>query len=65
MASKPRFNLPVFPQHVIAALGHPWLCGTGASCPAQRANNRELCFSGNGDSHRYLDDLREAAPADL
>lgn len=27
----------------------------------QRGNNREPCFYGDGDYHRYLDDLREAA----
>jgi putative transposase len=61
MARKPRFNLPGVPQHVIAALGHPWPSRHWGILPGAAGNNREPCFYGDGDYHHYLDDLREAA----
>ena len=61
MTRKPRFNLPGVPGTLLPLSAIHGLRGTGTPCPAQRGNNRELCFYADDDYHRYLDDLRDAA----
>jgi len=46
MTRKSRFNLPGVPGTLLPLSAIHGLRGTGAPCPAQRGNNRELCFSG-------------------